>query len=438
MVKITSVESGSRADRAGIASGDVLVSINGNEINDVLDYRFYLTERNVVIGLMRDGEEYTVTLKKGEYDDIGLDFETPLMDKKHTCKNGCIFCFIDQNPEGLRDSLYFKDDDSRLSFIHGNYITLTNMTDRDIARIIKMRFSPINISVHTTNPELRVRMMKNKRSGEVLRYLSDLKEAGISMCAQIVLCRGINDGAELERTLSDLAEYCPELTSVAVVPAGLTKYRDKLYPLQDFSRDEARAVINMIDSVAEEHKEKFGTRLFYAADEFYLKAEMPIPDSDYYEEYPQIENGVGMIRSLSDEFGMAVEDVIEFSEWDGRPRTVSIATGVASYEMIKHFSDKLMSICQGLTINVYKIVNNFFGQTITVSGLLTGFDIYDQLKDKQLGDGLLIPGNSLRHGEDVFLCGMTVPELQQKLGTPITAVDSDGYCLCEAILGRQG
>jgi len=438
MVTVCGVIKYSRAARRGIKSGDKLVSINGNEISDVLDYRFYLTEETVELELLRDGALYKVRINKGEYDDIGLEFETPLMDEKHSCKNKCIFCFIDQNPEGLRETLYFKDDDSRLSFLHGNYITLTNMTAKDVARIIKMRFSPINISIHTTNPELRVKMMKNKHAGEVLSYLDDFRNAELDMCGQIVLCNGINDGEELLRTLRDLSGYYPYMKSVAIVPAGLTKFRDKLYPLQDFSRDEARAVINMIDSVAEEHKEKFGTRLFYAADEFYLKAEMPIPDSDYYEEYPQIENGVGMIRSLSDEFGMAVEDVIEFSEWDGRPRTVSIATGVASYEMIKHFSDKLMSICQGLTINVYKIVNNFFGQTITVSGLLTGFDIYDQLKDKQLGDGLLIPGNSLRHGEDVFLCGMTVPELQQKLGTPITAVDSDGYCLCEAILGRQG
>lgn len=438
MVTVCGVIKYSRAARCGIKSGDKLVSINGNEISDVLDYRFYLTEETVELELLREGVPYKVRINKGEYDDIGLEFETPLMDEKHSCKNKCIFCFIDQNPEGLRETLYFKDDDSRLSFLHGNYITLTNMTAKDVARIVKMRFSPINISIHTTNPELRVKMMKNKHAGEVLSYLDDFRNAELDMCAQIVLCNGINDGEELLRTLRDLSGYYPYMKSVAIVPAGLTKFRDKLYPLQDFSRDEARAVIKMIDSVAEEHKGKFGTRLFYAADEFYLKAEMPIPESGYYEEYPQIENGVGMIRSLSDEFGMAVEDVIEFSEWDGRPRTVSIATGVASYEMIKRFSDKLMSICQGLTINVYKIVNNFFGQTITVSGLLTGFDIYDQLKDKQLGDGLLIPGNSLRHGEDVFLCGMTVPELQQKLGTPITAVDSDGYCLCEAILGRQG
>lgn len=435
MVKITSVESGSRADRAGIASGDVLVSINGNEINDVLDYRFYLTERNVVIGLTRDGEKYTVTLKKGEYDDIGLDFETPLMDKKHTCKNGCIFCFIDQNPEGLRDSLYFKDDDSRLSFIHGNYITLTNMTDRDIARIIKMRFSPINISVHTTNPELRVRMMKNKRSGEVLRYLSDLKEAGISMCAQIVLCRGINDGAELERTLSDLAEYCPELTSVAVVPAGLTKYRDKLYPLTDFTAEEAGAVIDTVDRFGESFVERFGTRLVFCADEFYLKSGRAIPDAQYYEDYPQLENGVGMIRSFSDEFLMCVEDV-ENEARSASERTVSIATGVAAYPTVSALVEKLTAICPNLTVNIYKIINNFFGESITVSGLLTGKDIYEQLKDKNLGDELLIPENALRSGEDVFLCDMTVGELSDKLSVKVRPAGADGYGLARAIISE--
>ena len=246
MVKITGVEEGSLAYKNGIMSGDELISINDNEINDVLDYRFYLTEKLVDISLSRGGEGFSVLIEKEEYDDIGLDFETPLMDKKHTCRNSCIFCFIDQNPEGLRESLYFKDDDSRLSFLHGNYITLTNMTDKDVERIVKMRFSPINISVHTTNPELRVKMMKNKRSGEVLKYLGEFKRAGLSMCAQIVLCKGVNDGAELMRSMRDLAEYAPELNSLAIVPAGLTKFRDGLYPLADFTPCEASEIIDMV------------------------------------------------------------------------------------------------------------------------------------------------------------------------------------------------
>ncbi|MBO5316013.1 MAG: DUF512 domain-containing protein [Clostridia bacterium] len=437
MVKITSVERGSRASRHGICEGDILISIDENEIRDVLDYRFYLASSKIKLLLSRDGEEYTVVIKKGEYDDIGLDFETPLMDKKQTCKNGCIFCFIDQNPEGLRESLYFKDDDSRLSFIHGNYITLTNMTDEDIKRIIKMRFSPINVSIHTTNPDLRVKMMKNKRSGEVLKYLDDFKNAGISICGQIVLCRGINDGNELLRSLNDLAKYYPQMSSVAIVPAGLTKFRDKLYPLTDFTPEEAGAVIDMIDEVANEHKRVHGTRLFYAADEFYLKAKRPIPGTEYYEDYPQIENGVGMIRSFSDEAEMGTDDLVEFlDEFEGE-RTVTVATGVASYPLISSLCEKLTSICPSLRINVKKIINNFFGESITVSGLLTGKDIADQLSGIELGDELLIPENSLRHGEELFLCGMTVKELSDKLGVPVRATGSDGYEFVEAVLGHS-
>ncbi|MBO5009959.1 MAG: DUF512 domain-containing protein [Clostridia bacterium] len=437
MVKITSVERGSRASRHGICEGDILISIDKNEIRDVLDYRFYLASSKIELLLSRDGEEYTVVIKKGEYDDIGLDFETPLMDKKQTCKNGCIFCFIDQNPEGLRESLYFKDDDSRLSFIHGNYITLTNMTDEDIKRIIKMRFSPINVSIHTTNPDLRVKMMKNKRSGEVLKYLDDFKNAGISICGQIVLCRGINDGNELLRSLNDLAKYYPQMSSVAIVPAGLTKFRDKLYPLTDFTPEEAGAVIDMIDEVANEHKRAHGTRLFYAADEFYLKAKRPIPGTEYYEDYPQIENGVGMIRSFSDEAEMGTDDLVEFLDEFGGERTVTVATGVASYPLISSLCEKLTAICPSLRINVKKIINNFFGESITVSGLLTGKDIADQLSGLELGDELLIPENSLRHGEELFLCGMTVKELSDKLGVPVRATGSDGYEFVEAVLGRS-
>ena len=433
MVKITDVYLGSRAERAGIVAGDVLVAINGNEVNDVLDYRFYLTEKTVEIKLLREGEEYSTSIKKGEYDDIGLDFETPLMDKKHTCKNKCIFCFIDQNPEGLRESLYFKDDDSRLSFIHGNYVTLTNMSQTDVDRIIKMRMSPINISVHTTNPELRVMMMKNKHSGEVLKYLNDFAAAGLSMCGQIVLCKGVNDGDELKRSLTDLAALYPAMSSVAIVPAGLTKFRDKLYPLTDFDKDEAASIIDMINSFGDMHKEKHGCRMFYAADEFYLKAGREIPDADYYEDYPQIENGVGMIRSLCDEFNLALSNFE--GEMDNRKRTVSLVTGEASYEMIKAQVDKLIAICPNLNVNIYKIYNDFFGRSITVSGLLTGRDICAQLEGVHLGEELLIPINCLRHGEETFLCGMTVSEMSEKLGVPVRTSGSDGYELAEAIFG---
>ncbi|MBO5907872.1 MAG: DUF512 domain-containing protein [Clostridia bacterium] len=434
MVRITSVDKGSRAERQGIMAGDVLVSINQNEICDVLDYRFYLAERSVELLILRGDESFAVTIKKGEYDDIGLSFETPLMDEKHTCRNGCIFCFIDQNPEGLRESLYFKDDDSRLSFIHGNYITLTNMSDKDIDRIIKMRFSPINVSVHTTNPALRVKMMKNKRAGEVLSYLSRLRDAGISMCAQIVLCRGVNDGEELRRSLSDLSEYFPAMTSVAVVPAGLTKFRDKLYPLTDFTPDEASEIIDLINGFGDAHKAKYGTRLFYAADEFYLKANREIPDADYYEDYPQIENGVGMLRSFSDEFNMCIED-IKSESVSTSERTVSVVTGVAAYPSVVELVDKITKVCPKINVKIHKIINKFFGESITVTGLLTGKDIYEQLEGKSLGEELLIPKNALRSGEDIFLCDMTLSELSDKLGVKVRAAGTDGYELAEAILG---
>ncbi len=435
MVKITGLERGSYAARAGVAEGDTLISINGNEINDVLDYRFYLTEREIKLILEGTAGEYEVTVKKGEYDDIGLDFETPLMDKKHTCKNGCIFCFIDQNPEGLRDTLYFKDDDSRLSFLHGNYVTLTNMNDADVARIIKMRISPINVSIHTTNPELRVRMMKNKRSGEVLRYLDDFKNAGLNMCGQIVLCRGVNDGEELRRTLRDLSEYYPSLTSVSIVPAGLTAYRKGLYPLSDFTREEAREIIRLVNSFGDRCIERYGTRMFYVADELYLKAGYEIPYAEYYEDYPQIENGVGLLRSFADEFDEAMEDVEGLASYAQGGRRVTVATGVAAYPMLSDFAARVMSRSDAVKINVRKIVNNFFGESITVAGLLTGKDISAQLCGEELGDELLVPRAALRHGEEIFLCGMTLSELSDKLGVPVRAIDADGYAFAEAVFG---
>lgn len=437
MVKIVDVECSSYAEKKGIRPYDVLVSINGNEIEDVLDYRFYLSEKKVVISLLRDDKPYEVSIKKGEYDDIGLSFETPLMDSKHSCKNGCIFCFIDQNPEGMRESLYFKDDDSRLSFIHGNYITLTNMTQKDVDRIVKMRFSPINVSVHTTNPELRVKMMKNKRSGEVLKYLDDFKRAGLSMCGQIVLCKGVNDGDELLRSMNDLKKYFPEMSSVAIVPAGLTKFRDKLFPLTDFDADEAGRVIDMIDSVGDEMLELYGSRMFFAADEFYIKAKRPIPEEEYYEGYSQIENGVGMIRSFLEDFNVAWEDISDMSDSLSEKRVVSVATARAAYPFVKKCCDMLSGFIRNLKINVYEIINEFYGESITVTGLLTGLDMHRQLSDKELGEELFIPENSLKADEDVFLCGMTLSELSDKLGVKVTPVESDGYEFVRAVIGAE-
>ena len=433
MVKITDVERRSHAERAGLLAGDTLLKINGNEINDVLDYRFYLAEKKVDIEFLRDGESHTVNIIKGEYSDIGLGFETPLMDKKRSCKNGCIFCFIDQNPKGMRESIYFKDDDSRLSFLHGNYITLTNLTDSDVDRIVKMRFSPINVSVHTTNPELRVKMMKNKRSGEVLKYLDRFYEAGLSMCGQIVLCRGVNDGEELLRSMRDLSKYQDRMSSVSIVPAGLTKHRDGLYPLADFSADEAAAVIDTVEGFASELKAKCGSRMFFLADEFYLKAGRELPDADYYEDYPQLENGVGMIRSFDEDFKLCEE----CAEPLDTPCRASIVTGVAAYPKMLEYATRVEKIRPRMQIKVYKITNNFFGETITVAGLLTGKDIAEQLCGCDLGDVLYIPENALRAGEETFLCGMTVEDLSVRLGVRVVPVPNDGYELCSLLLEKE-
>ncbi len=379
MVTITEVARRSRAARAGIRVGDVLVAVNGNEITDVLDYRFYLAEERVSLSLSRDGVPFTAEIEKEEYDDIGLSFETPLMDKKQTCRNKCVFCFIDQMPPGLRPSLYFKDDDARLSFLHGNYITLTNLHDEDIDRIIEMHISPVNISVHTTNPELRIKMMHNKRAGEVLSYMRKLADAGISLCGQIVLCKGLNDGQELDRSMRDLSELFPAMQSVSIVPAGLTRFREKLFPLEGFTKEESAAVIEQVDRFAKAFEEKNGSRMFFCSDEFYLKAELPLPDESYYEGYPQIENGVGMITSLVTEFKEELNYLDEYLENYRSPRHVSIATGVAAYDTIKAMAVELEARVEGLQVDVYKIINNFFGETITVSGLLTGKDISEQL-----------------------------------------------------------
>ena len=435
MVKILAVLPRSIAAKAGIHGGDVLVSINQNEIRDVLDYRFYLTDTNVSVTLMRGDIPYTVHINKGEYDDIGLEFETPLMDKKHTCQNGCVFCFIDQLPPGMRESLYFKDDDDRLSFLHGNYVTLTNLKDADIDRIIKMHISPVNVSVHTTNPDLRVKMMKNKHAGEVLSYLDRMADAGIALCTQIVLCKGLNDGAELDRTMQDLIKYHPSLRSCAIVPVGLTKYREKLYPLEAFSPEECAAVIEQVNAFGEECLQKFGTRIFYCSDEFYVRAGLPLPPEEYYEDYSQIENGVGMLTSMKSEFDFELDYLDELLDGFRAPRTVSVATGMAAHEHISSLAEELMARVDGLTVNVYPIVNNFFGPSVTVAGLLTGGDVVEQLKDRELGDELLFPAVMLRADGDVFLDDMTPAELSERLGVPVCPSENDGAKLIAALLG---
>ncbi len=436
MVKIRNVCKSSLAAHAGIRADDVLTEINGHPISDVLDYRFYLTDTSVRLTLERDGTLYSVRLNKGEYDDIGLEFEQPLMDKKHTCANRCVFCFIDQLPKGMRETLYFKDDDDRLSFLHGNYVTLTNLKDADIDRLITMHLSPVNVSVHTTNPELRVKMMKNKRAGEVLSYLGKLADAGIALCTQIVLCKGLNDGAELERSMRDLAAYYPSLRSCAIVPVGLTRYREGLYPLELFSPAECAAVIRQVNDFGNACLEKYGTRLFYCADEWYVKAGLPLPDESYYEDYSQIENGVGMLTSLASEFEFELDYLEDHLTAFRAPRTVSLATGAAAYEHISALCRRLEACVSGLTVHVYRIVNHFFGETVTVAGLLTGTDLAEQLKDRPLGDELLFPAVMLRADGDVFLDDMSPAMLSERLGgIPTRACPSDGTQFVKALLG---
>ena len=436
MVKITAVEPNGRAAAVGILAGDILLSINGNEIGDVLDYRFYLTESEITLALIRDGMTYSVSIVKGQYDDIGLEFETPLMDKKHSCANRCVFCFIDQLPPGMRASLYFKDDDDRLSFLHGNYVTLTNLKQKDVDRLIKMHISPVNVSVHTTNPELRVKMMKNKRAGEVLSYLGQLADAGIALCTQIVLCKGLNDGEELMRSMRDLVSYYPALRSCAIVPVGLTKHREGLYPLEALTPEDCAGVIEQVNAFGEECLKKYGTRLFFCADEFYIRAGLPLPDEDYYEEYSQIENGVGMITSLRSEFLPELDYLEEYLPDFCAPRTVSIATGVAAYETIYKLAKELESRVNGLTVQVFCIKNRFFGESVTVAGLLTGKDVSEQLAGKDLGDELLFPAVMLKADEDIFLDDMTPTELSARLGgIPVRPSRSDGVELLRALLG---
>ena len=433
MVTITDVASESRADKAGVRAGDVLVAINKNQINDVLDYRFYLASKSVTLLVLRDGKQKKFKIKKQEYDDIGLDFETPLMDKKHSCENKCVFCFIDQLPKGMRKSLYFKDDDSRLSFLHGNYITLTNLGDKDIQRIIDMHISPVNVSVHTTNPELRIKMMHNKRAGEVLEYLRRLADAGISLCAQIVLCRGLNDGAELDRTMRDLEALAPALGSTSIVPAGLTKFRDGLYQLQPFTPEECAAIIKQINDFGDMCLYKHGTRLFYPADELYVKAGLPLPDDSFYEDYSQIQNGVGMLTDMRTCVSAELEDDA-YESLANLSRTVSLATGYAAESHIKELAQMLMSRVDGLKINVYPIKNNFFGDLITVSGLLTGKDIIEQLDGKELGDELFIPAACLRAEGDVLLDDISPEDISAALGVPVFPLDADAREFVRSIL----
>ena len=436
MVTVYEIVPGSPADKAGIKAGDALHTVNGHEIKDVLDYRFFIFENRLDLELARDGVFFQVRIRKERYADIGLEFETYLMDKKRSCHNRCIFCFIDQLPEGMRETLYFKDDDSRLSFLMGNYITLTNLKDEDVERIVAMHMSPINVSVHTTNPELRVKMMRNKRAGEVLSYLRRMADAGITLNCQIVLCRGVNDGEELDRTMRDLTELYPSIGSVSIVPSGLTKHREGLYPLTPFTPEECKAVVAQVERFADVCMEKYGTRLFFCGDELYLKAGLPLHGEEYYEEFLQIENGVGMMASMKAEFDCAVSDSSAPS-YDNGSRVISVATGYAAYDFIASLAKKAeKEVGSSLRINVYPIRNDFFGENITVAGLLTAQDIIAQLKDKELGEKLLLPAVTLRAEGDLFLDGLSPDDVSRALSVPIEFIKNDGYELYDALRGE--
>ncbi len=437
MVTVKSVDKRSRGDRAGILAGDILISINGHEINDVLDYGFYLAERGIKVTVRRSDREKTFKIKKDVYDDIGLNFETALMDKKHRCENGCIFCFIDQNPKGMRPTVYFKDDDSRLSFIHGNYITLTNLTDADIDRIIEMHISPINISVHTTDPELRVKMMKNKRAGDVLRYIKRLSDGGCELHCQIVLCKGENDGDALKKTMTDLSYFYPSITSVSIVPAGLTAHREGLYHLEPFTADESADIVKLIELYGDMCLEKYGSRIFYASDELYIKAGLALPSDEFYGGYEQLDNGVGLVTLFLTELDAEL-DGIELYDYDkSSPRRVSIATGEAAYPYIKLAAEKLSAACPNVECSVYAVKNEFFGGEVNVAGLLTGVDMATALKGVPLGDELLIPISSLRSEGDLFLCDHSPEWLSEQLGVKVTPAGNDAADFIAAVLGCE-
>ena len=437
------------AEEMEIEPGDVLLEINEQKIKDVFDYRFLIKDEYIEVLIRKpDGEEWLLEIEKEFDDDLGIEFENGLMSEYKSCTNKCIFCFIDQMPPGMRETLYFKDDDSRLSFLQGNYITMTNMTDEDFDRIIRMQLAPINISVQTTNPELRCKMLSNRFAGEKLKYLDKLYEGHVEMNGQIVCCKGVNDGAELKRSIEDLMKYLPFMRSVSVVPAGITKYRDGLYPLELFTKEEAEEIIDLIEGYQKECYEKFGLHFIHASDEWYILAERPFPEEERYDGYIQLENGVGMMRLLVTEFEEAwhklLADKGACEKLEQIERSVTIATGRLPYPTLAKFAKKITERFPKISVHVAAIRNDFFGETITVSGLVTGQDLCKQLlelreqeKDTGLGEVVLIPSSMLRSGEQVFLDDMTVKQVSEKLGVTVKATECDGSHFLESILNPE-
>ncbi|MDE7334401.1 MAG: DUF512 domain-containing protein [Lachnospiraceae bacterium] len=444
---IQAVLPGSIGAELEIGPGDRLLAINDENIYDIFDYQYYVENEYIEILIEKpDGEQWLLEVDKEEDEDLGLVFKNGLMDEYRSCCNKCIFCFIDQMPEGMRDTLYFKDDDSRLSFLQGNYVTLTNMSDRDIDRIIRYHLAPINISFQTMNPELRCRMLNNRFAGEALGKAQRLYEAGIAMNGQIVLCKGVNDGEELAFSIRKLMEYIPVLESVSVVPVGLSRHREGLYPLEPFTGEDAGKVLDMLHSFQKEAYEKYGTHFVHASDEWYILAGQPLPPGESYDGYLQLENGVGMLRLLLDEFQDALKGLKERLEkepghlqeiLERSGKEISLATGVLAFPYIREMAREMADLLPGMIIHVYEIKNCFFGEMITVAGLLTGRDIMAQLKGKPLGQRLLLPQNILRSGGDVFLDDVTVGEMEKALQVKIDIVKSSGYDFVDALLGEN-
>lgn len=427
------IEPYSIADEAGLEIGDKLISINGHDFHDILEYRYLTAEYEVTLEVLKkDGTTEMITVEN-DYEDLGIEFAEGLIDEAQSCKNKCIFCFIDQLPKGMRETVYFKDDDTRLSFLQGNYVTLTNMSDEEIDRLIKMRVSPINVSVHATEPELRCKMLNNRFAGKCYDIMKRFAENDIYMNCQIVLCPGINDGENLKRTLSDLGALFPNVNSISVVPVGLTRYRDGLYPLTPFTKESSAETIRFVEEIQNEFLEKLGTRLVYLSDEFYVDAGIPVPDAESYEGFPQIENGVGLIASMQEEFDSAMR----LLKNKKRSRYVSVATGEIAEGFIKGLAEKIEQLCEGVKVDVYPIKNNFFGGGVSVSGLVCGCDIIKQLKDKIKTDTLLIPHSMLRDDDNIFLDDTTVEDVEKAIDVKIVPVLNDGYEFVEKILDEE-
>ncbi len=446
---IYKIAPGSIAEEMEIEAGDVLISINGNEIEDVFDYHYMVNDAYIEVLIRKaDGEEWELEIEKDYNEDLGIEFENGLMDDYKSCTNKCIFCFIDQMPPGMRETLYFKDDDSRLSFLQGNYVTLTNMKDKDLDRIIQYHLAPINISVQTTNPELRCMMLHNRFAGDALKKIDRLYEAGIQMNGQIVLCKGVNDGEELERSIIDLSKYLPYMESVSVVPVGLSKYRDGLYPLEPFTKEDAIQVIETIEKWQDKCIKEHDMHFIHASDEWYLLAERPLPEEDSYDGYLQLENGVGMLRLLMNEFAVALQEAkVEpgykeavmkvLQDQFGGHHKVSLITGRLAAPFLKEMAAEFMEEFPGYEVEVIDIRNDFFGENITVSGLITGQDMIAQTKEKALGNAMAIPCNMLRSGEHTFLDDLTVEDVENTLQVPVLIVKSSGRALLEAMFGYE-